>query len=145
MKVSELILKCISWKVSASGMSFCFTFKKTDLKHLTVIKQKPKTWGRGNTAHKLAQPRAVPAHLLSTTTHSPCYFCPASQASYSSSIKPALHYHFHLRLQIPKPIPFTAKESRGKSTKYCSAGESAWWRPKTILQGNSLEGGLFLP
>lgn len=34
MKASVLI---------ASGMSFCVTLEETDLKHLTVIKQKPKT------------------------------------------------------------------------------------------------------
>lgn len=34
MKASVLI---------ASGMSFCVTLGETDLKHLTVIKQKPKT------------------------------------------------------------------------------------------------------
>lgn len=115
-----LILNFISWKVSASGMSFCFTLGETDLKHLTVIKQKPKTWERRKTAHKHkpAQPRAVPAHLLSASIHSPCYFCPVFLASYSSSIKPALHYHFHLRLHIPKLTPLSAKkiEVRAQST-----------------------------
>jgi len=78
-------------------------------------KQSQKTpWVRSRLQHqhKPSQPRAVPAHLLSASTRSPRCLCPVSQASYSSSIKPAFHYHFHLRLQIQKLPPLTAKRKK---------------------------------
>lgn len=86
-------------------MSFCFRLRETDLNHQSQKKTMREK------EDKPSRSRAVPAHLLSASIHLPRYFCPVSQTSYSSSIKPALNYHFHLRLQIQKLPPLTAKKN----------------------------------
>lgn len=133
-------------------MSRCCRLKDTDLNTCHKIHERE---GRSQPRHNPSQSRAVPAHLLPASTRQPRCFCPVAQASYSSSIQPALPYRFHLRLQIQKLPPLTAKKKQTQKPKQpkpevraqsaATLGEPHGDIPQKILQRNSLEDGLLLP